>query len=95
MTAHHPTKKSSSASSRQWSGKIQTDSTHPPEGLFTKDAQTIARVMATRKVSPGGLGSAIRMVQMYINRAGKNLEAGQKAKLEQAKHLLQKKNEQS
>jgi hypothetical protein len=65
----------------KWSHKIKTDSTHPPEGLFKKDADTIARVMATKKVSPGGIGSGVRMVQMYINRAGKNLDAEQKRSL--------------
>ena len=47
--------------------------------------------MATKKVSPKGLGSAIRMVQFYINRAGKNLPAARKRELEQAKRILQEK----
>ena len=38
-----------------------------------------------------GLGSAIRMVQYFINRGGKNLPASQKRELEKAKHLLQEK----
>ncbi len=45
-----------------------------PAGLFTRDAATIARVMATQRVSPKGIGLAIRMVQF----------------LENAKSLLQK-----
>jgi len=40
-----------------WVSKVKTVSTYPPEGLFTKDAATIARVMASKKVSPRGLGS--------------------------------------
>jgi hypothetical protein len=80
---------------KKWSHKITTDSTHPPEGLFTKDSATIARVMATKKVSPGGLGSAIRMVQMFINRAGKSLDADQKEELEKAKRKLQAKRKRS
>ena len=74
---------------KKWSRKIKTDSTHPPEGLFTKDAGTIAESMASKKVSPGGIGSGIRMVQMFINRAGKNLEPDRKQELEKAKHKLQ------
>src|SRR5437762_6639104 len=62
-------------SDRKWSSKVKTVSTYPPKDLYTKDAETIARVMATKKVSPKGLGSAIRMVQFYINRAGKSLPA--------------------
>src|SRR5262245_31721642 len=80
---------------RRWSGKVKTVSTYPPEGLYTKSAETIARVMATKKVSPKGLGSAIRMVQFYINRAGKSLPASRKDELEKAKHLLQEKRDQT
>jgi ribosomal protein S11 len=45
-------------------------------------AETIARVMSSKDVSPKGIGSAIRMVQYYINRAGKNLSEPRKAELE-------------
>jgi hypothetical protein len=77
------------ANQKRWVRDVKTVSTFPPEGLFTRDAQTIARVMATRKVSPAGLGSAIRMVQFFINRAGKNLPPDRKRELEKAKGLLQ------
>jgi tRNA(adenine34) deaminase len=69
---------------------VKTVSTYPPKGLYTKDAETIARVMASRKVSPKGLGSGIRMVQFFINRAGRNLPAGRRRELEKAKRLLQR-----
>jgi hypothetical protein len=78
-------------SDRKWSSKVKTVSTYPPKDLYTKDAETIARVMATKKVSPKGLGSAIRMVQFYINRAGKTLSATRKRELEKAKQILQEK----
>jgi tRNA(adenine34) deaminase len=55
---------------KKWSREVKTVSTFPPPGLFTKDAQTVARVMATKKVSPKGIGSGIRMIQFFINRAG-------------------------
>ena len=94
---NHASKKEShrKGSDPRWSGKVKTVSTYPPEGLYTKDAETIARMMATKKVSPKGLGSAIRMLQFYINRAGKNLPAARRRELEKAKHLLQEKNERS
>ena len=76
-------------SPRRWSSGVTTVSTFPPAGLFTMDAATIARVMATKNVSPKGLGSAIRMVQFFINRAGRNLPASRRRELEEAKHLLQ------
>ena len=74
----------------RWSAKIKTASTFPPPGTFTKPAAEVARIMALKRVSPGGLGSAIRMVQMFINRAGKNLSPTRKKELEKAKRILQR-----
>ena len=74
---------------RRWSAEVRSVSTHPPPGLFAKDAETIARVMARPEVSPKGIGSGIRMVQLFINRAGRNLPARQRRELERAKRLLQ------
>jgi Protein of unknown function (DUF3175) len=76
---------------KRWVSKVKTVSTYPPAGLFTKDAKTIARVMATKKVSPGGIGAGIRMVQYFINRGGKGLSAARKRELEKAKRILQAK----
>ena len=70
---------------KQWSHKVKPVSTDPPKGLYTKDAKTIARVMASKKVSPKGIGSGIRMIQFYINRAGKKLSPTRKHELERAK----------
>ena len=72
-----------------WSHNVKTVSTAPPKGLYTKYASTIARVMASKKVSPKGIGSGIRMIQFFINRAGKTLPAKQKRELEEAKQILQ------
>jgi tRNA(adenine34) deaminase len=79
---------------RRWSHKVKTVSTFPPEGLFTKDARHIARAMASKKVSPKGIGSGIRMIQFFINRAGKNLSPTRKRELEKAKEILQEKRKQ-
>lgn len=73
---------------RKWSGKVNTDSTHPPPGLFNQDPETIARTLASKRVSPKGPGSGMRMLTFYINRAGKNLSATRRAKLDKAKELL-------
>ena len=75
---------------RRWVSKVKTDSTHPPEGLFTKDAATIARTLASKKVSPKGPGSGMRMLNYFINRAGQGLSASRRAQLERAKRLLSK-----
>jgi hypothetical protein len=73
---------------RRWVAKVQTDSTHPPPGLFKKDAGTIARTLASKKVSPRGPGSGMRMLTYFINRGGKGLSASRKAELERAKKML-------
>ena len=73
---------------KKWSRNVTTDSTHPPEGLFTKDPETIARSLASKKVSPKGPGSGMRMLNFFINRAGKNLSTSEKSKLHRTKELL-------
>jgi tRNA(adenine34) deaminase len=74
---------------KKWVQNVKSIATSPPEGTFTKDAPTIARIMASKKVSPKGVGSGIRMIQYFINRAGKNLPPARKRELEKAKRLLQ------
>jgi hypothetical protein len=74
---------------KKWVREVKTVSTFPPPGTFTKDAATIARIMASKKVSPKGPASGVRMIQFFINRAGKNLPAGRREELEEAKRLLQ------
>ena len=73
---------------RKWSAAVDTDSTHPRSGLFNKDAKTIARELASKKVSPKGPSSGMRMLTFYINRAGKNLPPKRLKVLENAKELL-------
>ena|SRR5215471_1126855 len=78
------------ANPHQWSAAVATDSTHPPEGLFNKSAAVIARTLASKKVSPKGSSSGMRMLNFYINRAGHNLSVTRKAELQKAKSLLSK-----
>lgn len=73
---------------KKWVRKVKTDSTHPPEGLFTKSAPVIARTLASKKVSPKGPSSGMRMLTYFINRGGRGLSASRKAELERAKKLL-------
>jgi tRNA(Arg) A34 adenosine deaminase TadA len=80
MTTRKPKKK--------WSAKVTTDSTHPDEGLFNQNASAIAKALASKKVSPKGPASGMRMLNFYINRAGKNLSRSRHAELERAKTLL-------
>ena len=74
--------------SRRWSAKVKTVSTFPPPGLFKKSASTIATALASRKVSPKGPSSGMRMLTFYINRAGHNLSASRRAELNKAKSIL-------
>jgi hypothetical protein len=72
----------------KWVAAVRTDSTHPPEGLFNKSALTIARALASKKVSPKGPASGLRMLTYFVNRAGKGLSPNRRAELEKAKSLL-------
>ncbi|MBI2162416.1 MAG: DUF3175 domain-containing protein [Candidatus Rokubacteria bacterium] len=74
---------------RRWVHTVTTVSTAPPAGLFTRDAPTIARVLASRRVSPKGPTSGLRMLLFFINRAGKGLGARRRAELLRAKRLMQ------
>lgn len=93
-TRSHTSKKSASKkstrtqSNRRWVRTVTTDSTHPPKELFTKSAPVIARSLASKKVSPKGPSSGMRMLTYFINRAGKGLSATRKKELERAKKLL-------
>jgi len=78
---------------RKWSARVKTESTYPKQGLFNKGAETIARELASKRVSPKGPSSGMRMLTFYINRAGKNLPASRKRELERAKSLLHEKVE--
>lgn len=81
--------------SRRWVSKVTTDSTHPPPGLFKKSATTIARTLASRRVSPKGLQSGMRMLTYFINRAGRGLSANRRAELQRAKDVLSKRIKRS
>lgn len=78
---------------RRWVRTVKTDSTHPPPQTFSGSASRIARTMARKDVSPQGLGSAIRMIQYFINRGGRRLSAGPRRELERAKRILQQKRQ--
>jgi hypothetical protein len=77
------------AGDKRWVSRVKTVSTFPPEGTFKKDARSIARIMASKKVSPKGIGSGIKMIQYFINRGGKGLSAARREELEKAKQILQ------
>lgn len=80
------------AHKKPWVHNVKTVSTFPPEGTFTKNAQSIARIMASKKVSPKGIGSGIRMIQYFINRAGKGLATFRKKELQKAIAILREKS---
>jgi len=75
---------------KRWIAGVKTVSTFPPRGLFTKDAATIAKSLASKKVSPKGPQSGVRMLNYFRNRAGKNLSHSRLAVLQRAKRLLSK-----
>ena len=74
---------------RRWVHTVTTVSPAPPAGLFTRDARTIARVLASRRVSPKGIASGFRMLLFFINRARRGRGARRRAELLKAKRLMQ------
>lgn len=74
---------------KRWVSRVTTDSTHPPAGLFTKTAPTIARTLASKRVSPKGPVSGLRMLTYFMNRAGGGLSPRRRRELERAKALIQ------
>jgi tRNA(adenine34) deaminase len=91
MTTKKAAKKAAGKTVHKWSASVTTDSTHPHEGLFKEDAQTIADELFSRKVSPKGPASGMRMLNFYINRAGHNLTEERHKVLEDAKQILSEK----
>lgn len=83
--------KKNAAKNHRWVAKVTTVSTYPEEGLFTKDAATIANHLASKKVSPKGPASGMRMLTYFINRGGKGLSKSRLAELDKAKKLLHEK----
>lgn len=72
---------------KKWMVKVKTDSTYPPPGLFTRSASTISRVLASKKVSPKGPQSGMRMLNYFMNRSGRGIALARRAELEKAKTL--------
>ena len=73
---------------KRWVSRVTSDSTHPPPGLFTKSAAIIARSLASKRVSPKGPSSGLRMLTYFINRGGRELTPARRAELQKAKRLL-------
>jgi UDP-N-acetylenolpyruvoylglucosamine reductase len=74
---------------KNWSDAVTNGpgSTFAKPGIHTKKAEEIVAEYKRKGVSPNGLGSAIQMLQFYINRAGKNLKNS--AELHKAIKILQ------
>ncbi|MNK66426.1 hypothetical protein D3C87_857440 [compost metagenome] len=68
----------------KWSSDVKTQ-WHPPEGFFEGSAEKIAKGL---KRESNGLAQAMSRLNFYINRAGSNLGAGDKQRLEHAKDVL-------
>lgn len=75
---------------KKWVQTVKSVSTFPPKGLFTKDAATVARVLASKRVSPKGIGSGYKMLLYFINRGGRGLSPGRRAELERAKRIMRR-----
>jgi uncharacterized protein (DUF885 family) len=82
---------------KKWVKKVQQTSfaMDLPKGIFTWAPKDIARelkkaVQSSNRTKGTKFQSAMSMLNYYINRAGKNLSAQDKKRLEQAKTELRK-----
>jgi hypothetical protein len=92
----HPAKRTNGASTRRWSADVmrKSNALDLEPGVFKKDdphaiAESLKRsaeVSKRRKSEP--LRSAMSMLNFFINRAGRNMSAKQRAILERAKDEL-------
>ena len=88
MTTANKRRAGKRPANKRWVAGVKTVSTFPPEGLFTKSAPVIAKTLASKKVSPKGPVSGLRMLLYFINRGGRGLSKSRRAELERAKALL-------
>lgn len=70
----------------KWSAQVQTK-WKPPEGFFKQSASKIASGLLS---ASSDKKQAMGRLNFYINRAGKNLSADDRARLEAAKKKLSK-----
>ena len=82
---------------KSWVKKVQETSfaMDLPVGIFTHSSKEIAQelqeaVLASNRTKGTKFQSAMSMLNYYINRAGKNLKAADKKRLERAKVELRK-----
>ena len=82
---------------KRWVKHVQETSSAMdlPEGIFTESAKKIAAelkkaVLSSNHTKGTKFQSAMSMLNYYINRAGKNLSASDKKRLEDAKKELRK-----
>jgi hypothetical protein len=92
----HKTSHNTSRAKRRWSADVteHSDALDLEEDVFkSSDPKTIARSLkrsaeASQRRKSDPYRSAMSMLTFYINRAGKNLSAARKRKLEAAKDAL-------
>lgn len=71
---------------RKWSGRVEAH-WHPEEGFFTRSGREIAEGL---RRSSDSLQTAMVRLTFYVNRAGRNLDAAARRRLEDAKNRLHK-----
>ena len=73
--------------SELWSGDVKAKK-HPPEGLFAEGSSAEIKNWLM-KAHNSNKGDAMKSLNFYINRAGKNLSSDRKAVLNQVKKELE------
>lgn len=73
-----------------FTGEKRRDATFFPPGTMKGTTKEIVEVAKDPAYAPKGLRSAINWLSYYTNRAGKNLDPKQKARIDKAKAILSK-----
>ncbi len=97
-SAQRPGRPSRSSSTRRWSQRVtrESDALDIEPHIFTNPsprriAQSLKRsALRSRRRKSDALRSALSMLSFYINRAGSNLSATRRARLQRAKDELRR-----
>ena len=73
-----------------FTGEKRRDATFFPPGTMKGTTAEMVEVAKNPEYAPKGLRSAINWMSYYANRAGKNLDEKQRARIDRAKAILRK-----
>lgn len=67
---------------------MKTHSAQALSGIFSKPPETMAELLSSEELFPGGPAAGLRVLTMYTAFAGQRLSASRRQSLERTKELL-------